>query len=276
VTLTRRLTRLTFDTDVLAADLDRVDRFRYSSVYSEFTCGSWKGSALCNGTGSIYDTRIVDYDGPFQLTEHGRQMPYMYAYADSLRDYRLCNPGDDLISLLVHADASGSGITDEEFKNFFFLFAVAGNDTTRSALPGGLPALLDHPDQLAKLRDEPHCASTAVDECLRYAPPVIHFRRTAAEDTRLRGARIRAADKVVGFYPSANRDPEAIPDPDRFDITRQPNRHVCVAAALACMQLRHTFTAVVERIPGLTITGPVERLASNFLAGVKRIPVTLG
>lgn len=207
----------------------------------------------------------------------------MYSYAETLRAYRLRNPGDDLISILVHADVDGEPISDAEFKNFFFLFAVAGNDTTRSALPGGLMALMDHPDQVDLLRSRPELIDSAVEECLRFAPPVIHFRRTATSDTMLRGAQIRAGDKVVVFYPAANRDPEQFADSDRFDITRRPNRHVsfghgphvCVAAALARMQLRFMFTAMVELLPGLTADGPVERLTSNFVAGVKRMPVRL-
>jgi cytochrome P450 len=208
----------------------------------------------------------------------------MHEYALELREYRLRNPGDDVISALAHARVDGEPISDEEFKNFFFLFAVAGNDTTRSALPGGVLALLEHPEQRALLQADPGLADSATEECLRYAPPVILFRRTATRDTVLRGAEMRAGDKVVVFYPAANRDPEEFPDPDVFDITRSPNRHVsfgygphvCVAAALARMQLRSMFTAVVENMPTLALRGPVERLQSNLVAGIKRMPVSLG
>jgi cytochrome P450 len=207
----------------------------------------------------------------------------MHEYAQTLKEYRLRNPGDDVISALVHAEVDGKPISDTQFKNFFFLFAVAGNDTTRSALPGGILALLENPDQLALLRREPQLADSAVEECLRYAPPVILFRRTATRQTTLRGGRIRAGDKVVVFYPAANRDPLEFPDPDSFRITRTPNRHVsfgfgphhCVAAGLARMQLRAMFTAVSTHLPNLVQRGPAERLESNLVAGIKRLPVGL-
>ena len=207
----------------------------------------------------------------------------MHEYAQSLREYRLREPGDDVITALVHAKVDGRPISDAEFKNFFFLFAVAGNDTTRSALPGGILALLENPGQFALLHREPELADAAVEECLRYAPPVILFRRTATRPTVLRGAEIEAGDKVVVFYPAANRDPLEFPDPDSFRITRPANRHVsfghgphiCVAAALARMQLRAMFTAVAEQMPDLHRRGPAEHLASHLVAGIKRLPVGL-
>jgi cytochrome P450 len=208
----------------------------------------------------------------------------MYEYADTLKAYRLRNPGDDVISVLVHAKVGGKPISDAQFKNLFFLFAVAGNDTTRSALPGGILALLENPDQFALLRRDPELTDSTVEECLRYAPPVILFRRTAIRPTTLRGAEIQAGDKVVIFYPAANRDPLQFPDPDSFQISRRPNRHVsfghgphvCVAAALGRMQLRAMFTAISVHMPDLVQRGPAERLESHLVAGIKRLPVGLG
>jgi cytochrome P450 len=208
----------------------------------------------------------------------------MYEYARTLKEYRLRNPSIDVISVLAHAKVDGKPILDSQFMNLFFLFAVAGNDTTRSALPGGILALLDNPDQFALLRSQAQLADATVEECLRYAPPVILFRRTATRPTTLRGAQIKAGDKVVVFYPAANRDPLQFPDPNSFQIARSPNRHVsfghgphmCVAAALARMQLRTMFTAVSEHMPNLVLRGPVERLESHLVAGIKRVPVSLG
>lgn len=207
----------------------------------------------------------------------------MYAYADTLREYRTRNPGEDVISALVHARVDGRAISDAEFKNFFFLLAVAGNDTTRSALPGGILTLMQHPDQLALLREQPELLGSAVEECLRYAPPVISFRRTATRDTVLRDVPITAGDKVVVFYPAANRDPREFADPDTFDIARSPNRHVsfghgphvCVAAAVARLQMSTMLGAFLQHLPGLALTGPVELLASNAVAGIKRAPVAV-
>jgi cytochrome P450 len=220
---------------------------------------------------------VVDRRSPAELTD-------MIEYARSLAEYRRRNPADDLISVLVHTEIDGRALTDAEFQNFFFLLAVAGNDTTRSALPGALIALMDHPDQYAALRTEPELMDTAIEECLRYAPPVIHFRRTAAVDTTLSGTDIAAGDKVVVFYPAANRDPAVFDQPDTFDIRRTGNPHVtfgygphvCVAAALARTQLRHVLGRVTQLFPTIRPAGPADRLLSNFVAGIKHLPIALG
>lgn len=205
----------------------------------------------------------------------------MFTYADELAEHRRREPGDDLISALVHAEVDGEHLTTAEFRNAFFLLAVAGNDTTRGALPGALLALMDHPDQMRDLREDPSLMRGAVEECLRFAPPVIHFRRTATEDTTLRSVPIRAGEKVVVFYPSANRDPRAFADPDVFDIRRGSSPHVtfgygphaCVAAKLGRMQLHHAISQICAQMPGLELAGAPERLSSNFVFGVKRMRV---
>lgn len=201
----------------------------------------------------------------------------MFDYAHSLAEQKRRTPADDLLTTLAHA-----GLTDEEFELFFFLLSVAGNDTTRSAIPAGVLALVEHPDERQRLLDDPSLMPYAVEEILRYCPPVIHFRRTATTDVELRGARIRAGDKVVIFYPAANRDPSVFPDPDAFSITRTPNDHVsfgfgphvCLGAGFARLQLTHLLTQVLTRMPDLAVAGPVERMRSNFIAGIKRMPVT--
>ncbi|MEV4922625.1 cytochrome P450 [Streptomyces roseoverticillatus] len=173
------------------------------------------------------------------------------------------------------------GLTRDEFEMMFFLFAVAGSEAPRNALPGGMLALLDHPGQFALLRSRPELIPTAVEEMLRYWSPVVHFRRTAARDTELGGQRIRRGEKVVVFHPSANRDERVFPDPDRFDITRSPNDHVsfgfgphfCLGAHLARAQMRALLRAVLERLPGLEQAGEAVRLTSNFQNGLKHLPV---
>ncbi|WP_223268559.1 cytochrome P450 [Streptosporangium nondiastaticum] len=173
------------------------------------------------------------------------------------------------------------GLTRDEFEMMFFLFAVAGSEAPRNALPGGMLALLDHPGQFALLRSRPELVPPAVEEMLRYWSPVVHFRRTAARDTELGGQRIRRGEKVVVFHPSANRDERVFPDPDRFDITRSPNDHVsfgfgphfCLGAHLARAQMRALLRAVLDRMPGLERAGEAVRLTSNFQNGLKRLPV---
>ncbi|MCF3103627.1 cytochrome P450 [Streptomyces roseoverticillatus] len=173
------------------------------------------------------------------------------------------------------------GLTRDEFEMMFFLFAVAGSEAPRNALPGGMLALLDHPGQFALLRSRPELIPPAVEEMLRYWSPVVHFRRTAARDTELGGQHIRRGEKVVVFHPSANRDERVFPDPDRFDITRSPNDHVsfgfgphfCLGAHLARAQMRALLRAVLDRLPGLERAGEPVRLTSNFQNGLKHLPV---
>lgn len=205
----------------------------------------------------------------------------MFDYAHELADDKRAHPADDLITTLVQAEVDGRPLSDEEFEMFFFLLSVAGNDTTRSAIPGGVLAFVEHPDQARHLAEDPGRLPGAVEEVLRYCPPVVHFRRTATADVELRGVRIRQGDKVVVFYPAANRDPEVFPDPDRFDITRSPNNHVsfgfgphvCLGAGFARLQISHTLSEVLTRMPELELAGPVERIQSNFISGIKRMPV---
>src|SRR5687767_2779732 len=153
-------------------------------------------------------------------------MPDLYAYARLLAEEKRRAPGDDVMSILLAQADDGGRVSDAEFENMFWLFAVAGNETLRNGLPGGLIALLEHPSQLAALRADPSLLASAVDEMLRWWTPVMIFRRTAAVDTNLAGTRIRAGDKVVVSFTSANRDERVFADPDAFDITRAPNPHL--------------------------------------------------
>lgn len=210
-----------------------------------------------------------------------RALADMFAYAGQLARFKREHPGDDIITRLLFAEVDGEKITTAEFENFFFLFTVAGNDTTHSAIPGGMLALLDHPEQMARLRADPDLLGSAVEEMLRFCPPVVHFRRTAARDTHLGDATIGAGDKVVVFYPGANRDPDVFDNPDAFDVARHPNRHLtfgvgphfCLGNGLARLQMRVMFAEILRRMRHVDLTGPVERLQSNFINGIKHMPV---
>jgi cytochrome P450 len=209
----------------------------------------------------------------------------MYAYAHGLAD---AAGGADTVA---DPDAAPTGIvgrllaeglTDAEFENMFFLFAVAGNETLRNGIPGALLTLLHHPDQLDRLRRDPETRlGTAVDELLRYWPPVMQFRRTATCDVTLGGRDIRAGDKVVVYHASANRDETVFPDPDRLDLTRSPNDHVsfgfgphyCLGAHLAKTQMRAMLGQVLTRMPRIRPDGEPVRLTSNFQNGLKHLPV---
>jgi cytochrome P450 len=209
-------------------------------------------------------------------------MPDLYAYAHELGEYKRRHPGDDVMSILMRqVDAEGGRVSVEEFENLFWLFSVAGNETLRNGLPGGMLALLEHPAELRRLREDPELLGPAVEEMLRWWTPVMHFRRTATRDVELGGMPIRAGQKVVVWFSSANRDPEAFADPDRFDVTRRPGEHLafghgphfCLGAHLAREQMRALFAAVLERMDDLELAGEPARLRSNFQNGLKHLPI---
>src|SRR5215211_2570163 len=210
-------------------------------------------------------------------------MADLYAYARELGEYRRHNPSNDIMSLLMQqADDDGGRASVEEFERLFWLFSVAGNSTIRNALPGGMLALLQNPGAYRRLRADRSLLDRAVEEMLRWWAPVIQFRRTAVADVSIGGVDVRAGDKVVVYFSSANRDETVFADPDRFDIDRDPNPHLafghgphfCVAAHLARVQMRAMFTAVLDRLGEVELAGEPVRLRSNFQNGVKHLPIS--
>lgn len=202
----------------------------------------------------------------------------MFAYARQLAAHKRRHPGDDVLTALAH----DGELADAELEMFFFLLTVAGNDTVRSAAPGGLLALAEHPESYARLRAGRVELGSAVDELLRWYPPVLTFRRTAARDTELAGRRIRAGDKVVVFHASANRDERVFAEPDRLDLARTPNPHVsfgdgphvCLGAHFARLQLRVLHREALRVLPTAPRTaGSAQRLVSNFVNGLKSLPL---
>ena len=209
-------------------------------------------------------------------------MPDLYAYAHLLADEKRRRPGDDVMSiLLAQVDDDGGRVDVEEFENMFWLFAVAGNETLRNGLPGACIALLEHPDAQHELRADPAAMPGATDEMLRWWTPVMTFRRTATADCELAGQHIRAGDKVVVSFTSANRDEAAFRDADRFDIRRHPNPHLvfghgphfCLGAHLARAQMRALFAEMLARTSALAYADEPSFLRSNFQRGVKRLPI---
>ena len=201
-------------------------------------------------------------------------------FATELAAYREKNPGDDLMSGLVHAEIDGEHLTHPEIAAFFVLLSVAGNDTTRHTTSHALRALSVHRDQRALLQEDlDGRLATSVEEFIRWASPVMTFRRTTTREVELHGETLPAGEKVVLFYHSANRDEQAFEDPWRFDITRDPNRHVgfggggphyCLGASLARTQLRSIFGELLTVIPDIEAQEP-ELLRSAFIHGVKRM-----
>jgi cholest-4-en-3-one 26-monooxygenase len=206
----------------------------------------------------------------------------LYMYANALAAEKRSDPRDDIMTKLLGSEIEGDKLSETEFDMFFLLLSVAGNETTRNATSHGMRALMDNPDQFAKLVENPELLTSAIEEILRWATPVLHFRRTALRDYEIGGQQIKAGDKVVMWHISANRDETVFDDPFRFDIERSPNEHIafggggphfCLGANLARMELRLVFDEVIRRMPDMAPAGPTEYLRSNFIGGIKHMPV---
>jgi cytochrome P450 len=209
-------------------------------------------------------------------------MPDLYAYAHLLAESKRRSPGADVMSiLLAEVDTDGGRVSVEEFENLFWLFAVAGNETLRNGLPGGMIALLDHPAAQRTLRDRPALLPGAVEEMLRWWTPVMTFRRTATRNCTVAEVPVAAGDKVVVSFAAANRDDEVFADADSFDVHRAPNPHLafghgphfCLGAQLARRQMQALFAEVLARTSEIRSAGEPTYLRSNFQRGVKRLPV---
>lgn len=217
------------------------------------------------------DGRPVNPRSPAMLQE-------MFTYAQELAAYKRKNPADDVMTSLAQSELSYA-----ELEMFFFLLTVAGNDTVRSAAPGGFLTLAEHPDEQRRLRAGDVDLDRAVDELLRRHPPVLSFRRTATRDTTLAGQHIRGGDKVVVFHASANYDERVFDQPYGLDLGRSPNPHVsfgdgphvCLGAHFARLQLRILYEEAMDLLPPLVMAGPPRRLVSNFINGVKSLPLTV-
>jgi cholest-4-en-3-one 26-monooxygenase len=196
---------------------------------------------------------------------------------------RRARPCDDLMSVLVHAEIDGQRLDDEALLHESLLILVGGDETTRHVITGGMEQLIRHPDQRRTLQTDPGKIPTAVEEMLRWVTPIQNMNRTATADVELRGETIRAGDKVLLLYPSANRDERQFPEPDAFDVERRPNDHVafgfgahfCLGASLARLELRVMFDELLRRLPDLELEtdAPLPRRPSNFIVGIEHMPV---
>jgi cytochrome P450 len=243
------------------------------------------GDQMISNADPEYTPVVIDRDD----TEEYRLLPFrspaaieVFRYAEEMALERRARPEDDIITTLLHAEPDGEPLTDLEFKNFFTLLMVAGNETTRHTISHGLIYLTDHPDQMEDLRlDLEGLSVSATEEILRASTVTMHFRRTATEDTELGGESIGEGDRVVMFYSSANYDEDVFADPYRFDIRRSPNdhltfgtgRHVCLGASLARLEVRVVFEELLRRVDRIEIVGDPVRLRSNFINGIKHLPV---
>ncbi len=209
----------------------------------------------------------------------------MFMYAQQLAEQRRTAPQEDIVTTLLNAEVDGDTLSEMDFNLFFMLLSVAGNETTRNAIAHGLNAFLEHPDQWALLVEDPAARiDGAVEEILRWASPVMYFRRNARRDVTLGGQEIKAGEKISLWYISANRDESVFDEPFRFDITRDPNPHIafggggphfCLGAQLARLEIRLLFEELAARVPRLEALGEPDRLRSNFIGGIKHLPVRL-
>jgi cytochrome P450 len=229
------------------------------------------------GTEESERYRLVPFRSPAALE--------VFEYGRSLAARRRANPGGDLVTTLATATIDGEPLSEKDFDNYFLLLALAGQETTRQAVSLAALTLIDQPQALARLQEQPSLLDgPALDEFLRWGPPVYHMRRTASRDTTIGDVSVKAGDKIALWYPSGNRDERAIPDPDVFDLDRKGvdlltfgkgGPHFCMGSFLARLELRVTLQELVARVDSIALAGEPERLRSTFVNGVKRLPVTL-
>jgi len=251
-------------------------------------------------TGQLIDwgNRMIGFDDPEHAdvlindpeSEKYRLVPFkspaaleVFAYGDELARQRRGKDGIDLVSVMVNSPMSdGIALTERDFHTNFLLLVVAGNETTRHTISHTMNNLINNPDQLALLQERPDLIPWAVEEFLRYASPVYHFRRTATKDVELNGVKIKAGQKVVPWFASGNRDETMFENPNKFDVTRNPNEHMtfgrggphmCLGNALARIELRVMFEDLINRVDKVERTGDIDFLRSNFVHGIKRMPV---
>ncbi len=219
--------------------------------------------------------RLVPFKSPAALE--------VFAYGDELARQRKGKDGTDLVSVLINSPMSdGIELTERDFHTNFLLLVVAGNETTRHTISHTMNNLINNPDQLALLQERPDLIPWAVEEFLRYASPVYHFRRTATKDVDFNGVEIKKGQKIVPWFASGNRDESVFENPNKFDVTRNPNEHMafgrggphmCLGNALARIELRVMFEDLVRRVDKVERVGDVDFLRSNFVHGIKRMPV---
>lgn len=233
----------------------------------------WSNAMIARGEDPEYSPSIEDATRAFnEISEYGKK----------LAEERRIDPRDDLITAICTGQIDGEVLNELEYAMFFVMLMVAGNETTRNLVSGGMLALIEHPEERQRLLDDPSLFTSAVEEMLRWVTPVMHFIRTATEDVEIRDKTIKKGDKFALWYPSANRDEDAFADPNRFDVGRNPNPHVtfggggphfCLGFSLAQLEIKVMFEELLKRIPDMELDGQIQRMRSNFIGGIRHMPV---
>jgi cytochrome P450 len=207
----------------------------------------------------------------------------MFGFFAQILQQRQAERRDDLISVLIDSEVEDERLTDDDVLWFAFLLILAGNETTRNGITGGLLALCEHPEEKARLLKDMSLLPSAVEEILRWVSPVTHMSRVATQDCDINGHPIKQGERVTMWYPSVNRDPAMFADPETFNITRTPNDHLafgigehfCLGSGFAKLEMRVMYEELFKRFPGVELAGPPERLMSTFIGGIKHLPVAL-
>jgi cytochrome P450 len=225
---------------------------------------------------------MIGSEDPEYSDEGGnRAMVELFTYFAKLVEERRKSPKDDLITVFANAEVGGRKLEMLEVLSWCQIIVVAGNETTRNATTGGMLALIEHPEERRRLQADPSLLKSGIEEIVRWTSPIIHFARTAARDVDFHGQRLRKDDVVALFYPSANRDEDVFDDPYRFDVGRSPNRHLgfgvgehfCAGAHVARLELEMAYRYLLPRLEEVELAGPVDRLTSNLVGGIKRLPI---
>ena len=271
---------------IVDAVIDRGECEFVSEIAGEmpsFVIADLMGLPLEDGR-KLYELTEVIHTAPEELPEGAipAAVVKMFEYGQGVIEEKRRHPADDLATKLLQAEVEGRRLADEEFLLFFMLLIDAGGDTTRNLVSTGLRALLQHPDQLARLTAEPdRLMPTAREELLRWTSPVIYMRRRVTQPTTLGGQALKAGDRVVMYYGAANRDPDAFPQSDRLDLQRSPNRHlafgsghhICLGQWFARLEIDAILSEVLRRMKNIRIVGELAWMPSNFISGLTHMPV---
>jgi cytochrome P450 len=248
---------------------------------------AWGNEMVANTDPDYAKVRLDD-----PASEQYRHLPFrsptvqeVWDYGNDLREKRVGGDGTDLISILANRMPEDQvPLSQQDFNNYFSLLVIAGNETTRHAISQSMLGLIEQPEQMRILKEKPELLQTAVEELLRWATPVYHFRRTATRDVELGGKQVKEGDKVVMWFASGNRDEAVFEDPYTIDVTRtnvdhmtfgKGSPHLCLGNALARLEIRLMFEELLPRIESIELAGDVKRIRSNFVNGIKRFPVRI-